>query len=279
MAITYDSGTKFFSDSRCLLQNGASISVSSGEALKANMLNFDKAFIWSSIGSDDATLETIIITLNDASRVNRIYARGVNWKAYSITYNGGTEFTNVYTIDEQDNPSSGINESANLKAVVYYEFDAVEVETIEINITTTQVLDQEKTCSTFFCAEEIGTFSNSGLAKVNATISQNSSVQRNLINKAFVQKGVETFSASISSPYVATQEDSDLYETLREMQQSFIVWVCGGHYGAGKYSLEKKPYRLEDLYRVQVIGDSNPSFYSDCYLLGTRDSISITEVA
>jgi hypothetical protein len=92
MAITVESGIKVFSESRALARNGASCIASTGSTAQDFILNFDKNFAWSSVGSDDSTTETLTITLPETTAITRLYLTGINWRQFKITYNSGLEF-------------------------------------------------------------------------------------------------------------------------------------------------------------------------------------------
>jgi hypothetical protein len=495
MAITVESGIKVFSESRALARNGASCIASTGSTAQDFILNFDKNFAWSSVGSDDSTTETLTITLPETTAITRLYLTGINWRQFKITYNSGLEFTNVTTLDKSGLPS--IFEFSGDKSTAYFEFDTVNIQTIEITIyntienepyfdgvgndayfTTSSALstimcdpdsatnpcefsirvrfnsgaydvdvsqyifssgtgnattsgvfiflnasgvvtvrsnglaqggiwnasfaidydtiydlsiindltglyiydtitgdllvsdtsiaagtpapqgvfrigqsyastspifsteakiyfcgvwdgvktvdelksfdvvglshfynmtlsgtnlvdiiggvnlassggastyivasNEQKTCNIFGVMTELGTFSNSGLFAVSPTISTNDREEANINNKVFIQKGVEVFRCSLNGKYIASQADVDLVETLRDSQENFILWLCGGHFGGDYYRLSKKPWRLEDIYRVQTTGNSSGKYYSDNYYLGIVDNLSLVEVA
>lgn len=270
-------GTKIFNDSKSLARNGASCVASSGATAQDNILNFDKNFAWSSVGSNDSTTETLTITLPEATAITRIYLTGINWKNFNIKYNGSNNFSNVTTLDATGGAS--IAETNWTKSTAYYEFDSVSVTSITITINTTQTANQQKTCNIFCATTEIGTFSNSGLFQVNPTIDFNERQETNITNRVFIEKGIETFSCTLSAPYIALQADLDIIETMKNSQEDFIVWICGGGYGSDFARLEQKPYRLQDIYRMQVVGSSSANFYNNSYFTGIVDSLRLVEVA
>lgn len=309
MTISEESGIKFFTDSKALFRDGATAAASTGTVSQNYILNFNKAFAWSSVGSDDNTVETITITLPVASTIDRLFMIGHNFYDYHVTYNGGNNFANVKSmglyqvgnfadesgnlfVDESGNIFSDgfsgsiydvtaqeISATGYAKNTSYYEFDSVSVTTIEITVQRTQVADTEKTMQIFAVCEELGTFSNSGLTKSSPNIDQNERVISNILNKPFVRKGIESFNCSIRIPYSSTQADIDLLELLQEREDDFIIWLCGGHFGSNFYRVDKKPWRLEDVYRGQNTRNASPSFYQDSYLTGINDSLNIVEVA
>lgn len=310
--ISVDSGVKFFTDSKALFRNGASCVASSGTEGQDYILNFDKGFSWASSGSNDSTTETLTITLNATQPVDRLFMINHNFKDFRITYNGGNEFSNVKTVefwgygefvdedgnnftDENGNKfasdalndcDAAFNITANNIDIIgynkntsYFEFDSVDISTIEISINNTQVVDAEKTLTIFSVNEEIGTFSNHGLDKNNPSIDHNIRSYNNILNKPFIRKGIETFSCSLRCAYVSSQEDVDLLEELIQREDNFLVWLCGGKAGTEYFSVNAKPYRLEDVYRVQNSRGSSPTFYQNIYTSGYSNSLNLVEVA
>ena len=64
--MTINGAPKIFEPSMALIKNGDSVVVNSGDASKDNMLDFDKATRYESIGSDDTTPEPFTITFDSA---------------------------------------------------------------------------------------------------------------------------------------------------------------------------------------------------------------------
>jgi hypothetical protein len=307
MSITENSGIYFFTDSKCLGRDGASCVASSGTLSQDYILNFNKAFVWQSSGSDDTTTETLTITFPSTQTINSLFLINHNFKKFKITYNSGNNFTNVKTAniydigafaDEDgaiftDNDSNYFTDGEDdfstttqeiyfedyNKNTAYFEFDSVSVSTIEITIYTTQTADAEKTLNIFSAQEIIGNFSNSGLDQNNPNINYNEKQYNNILNKPFIRKGIETFSCSIRVPYAFTQADVDLIETLQDREEPFMVWLCGGKQGNNYFRVNAKPYRLEDVYRVQNVRNSSPSFNQNIYVTGYNNSLNVVEVA
>lgn len=316
MSITQESGIYFFSDSKCLYRDGSSCVASSGTLTQNNILNFNKSFTWSSSGSSDSKTETLTITFATAQTIDSLFLINHNFRNFDITYNGNNNFSNVqqvpfynyddffgnYTdesgneyVDESGNNyydpvdtgvnsefdirTSEINILDNNKNTSYFEFNPVSVTSITIKAYNTQIANQQKTLAIFSAQSKIGNFSNAGLDKTDPAIDSNIRSYNNILNKPFIRKGIDTFSASIRIPYADNQNDVDLYETLQDLEESFIIWLCGGKYGNDYFSVEAKPYRLQDVYRVQNTRASNPSFYQNLYISGYINGLNVVEVA
>lgn len=307
MTILQDSGIYFFTDSKCLFRDGASCVASTGTLAQNYILNFNKAFAWQSVGSDDLTTETLTITFSSAQSIDSLFLINHNFKKFKITYNGGSNFSNVKTVNVYDTGffadsdgaiftdsdgnyfSDGESDFSTTtqeiyfenynKNTAYFEFDSVSVSTIEITIYTTQTANQEKALNIFSAQSIIGNFSNSGLDQNNPNIDHNERQYVNILNKPFVRKGIETFSCSIRIPFANNQNDIDLLETLQTREDDFIIWLCGGKQGTDYFSVNAKPYRLEDVYRVQNTRNSSPNFYQNLYVSGYTNSLNVIETA
>lgn len=307
MTITIETGIYFFSDSKALARDGVSCVASSNTNAQNYILNPDKAFSWQSSGSDDDTTETLTITFAQTSNIDSLFLVNHNFKDFKITYNGGSDFSSVKTVnfygygvltdengdvlaDENGNLfSDGLTSPFQVEAheinvvdydqnTSYFEFDAVDVDTIEIEAYNTQTADEEKSLNIFYATSQIGNFSNSGLSQNSPGIDYNNRVYTNINNKQFITKGKQSFSASVRLPYVFTQADIDLVESLLEREENFIMWLCGGKYGSEYFRFNAKPYRLEDVYRVQNTRNSAPNFYQNSYFTGYINGLNVVEV-
>ncbi len=149
-------GISFFKRSKSLFKDGASAVASTGSSEASLVLGTNKFFKWSSVGSDDTTVETITISFPAAVQITRIFLADFNWKEFTVKFGGvPTDFTNVVGIDGA--LGGGIAETVFARDTAYYEFDAVTTDTIEITVTKTQVVDEEKTLVMFIATEELGT--------------------------------------------------------------------------------------------------------------------------
>lgn len=308
MTISKESGVYFFTDSVCLGRDGSTVTASTGTVSEDYILNFNKAFAWQSDGSDDTTTETLTITFVSAQTIDSLFLLNHNFKQFNITYNGGSNFTNVKTVNlyevgffaddsgdvltdengayfddgEEDEFSITADEiyaDDYPQNTSYYEFDSVSVSTIEISVTTTQVADEEETLNIFSAQNIIGNFSFAGIDKNNPNINYNTRQYVNILNKPFVRKGIPTFAASLRVPFTSIQADVDLIETLQDSDDDFIIWLCGGKLGTDYFSVNARPYRLEDVYRVQNTRASSSSFYQGVYVSGYSNALNVTEVA
>lgn len=263
-------GIKMFDKSSSLFKDGSTIVVSSG-ADGNNILSMNRHARWDSLGSDDTTAETLVITLPSAT-IDRIAIVDHNLKDFSITYGGGaSSFTNVIGIDGS---KSGIVETAFAEDTAYYEFDAVTTTQINITATKAQIVDAEKYITVFITTEELGTFI--GRPDVAPSITANEKRAQVQTGKFITQKGFEVFSAQISSEHTE-QADIDLMNTVYERQDPFLVWLCGGKFGTENFAVEFKNWRLKDLYQVQTFGEIKTPWRNNIYISSPITSLNMSE--
>lgn len=265
-------GIKFFEKSKCLLKDGASIVASSADAAADYVLSMNRYYRWDSIGSDDSTPETLTITLPEAATFSRLFIVDHNLKEFDVTYgSGASSFANVVGID---GATTGIDEAAFAQNTAYYEFDAVTTDQINITALKTQTANQEKYITLVTVTNEIGTLV--GYPSVQPTLDFNERRSQVQSGKYITQKNYEVFAAKIAMEYTE-QDDIDVFATLYEMQDPFLVWLCGGKYGTGKFSVRFKNWRLQDLYQAQTYGNMQARFRSDVYTSSPITTLTMAE--
>ena len=269
--MTISGGIKFLEKSSSLFKDGSTIVASSADGAADNILSMNRELRWDSVGSNDATTETLTITLPSAT-IDRIFIVSHNLKDFSITYGAGSNsFTNVVGVDGS---KSGIVETTFAENTSYYEFDAVTTTQINILANTTQVANAEKFITIFISTEELGTFV--GFPQVSPDINSNAKRVRVQSGKFITQKNFETFGATIASEHTE-QTDIDLMNTVYERQNPFLIWLCGGKFGTSNFSVDFKNWRLQDVYQVQTFGNMRTSFRSNIYLSSPITNIRVAE--
>lgn len=258
MAIT--GGVKFFEKSSALLKDGATVTASTGGGSEDNILSMNKYLRWDSVGSDDATAETLTIAIPSAA-IDRIFIVDHNLKDYSITYgSGASAFTNVVGVN---GAKSGIVETAYSLDTSYYEFDEVVTDQINITATKTQIADAQKYIHIFIATKEIGTLE--GYPEVTPSLDANESRAKLQNGKYITQKNFEVFDGELELGYIS-QNDVDIMNSAYESQDPFIIWLCGGRYGNSNFSIDLKNWRLKDVFQVQTFGDMRTTFNSNVYV-------------
>lgn len=262
---------KFFEQSSSLSKKNGQAVATSGTTSADLMLNMNRSVRWDSVGSDDATTETVTITF-PARKIDRLFLLNHNLKDFSITY-GSTpvSFSNVVGID---GVLTGIVETDFNQDTSYYEFDAVTTDQINITANTTQIADQEKFITSFLTTNEIGTLE--GYPKVNSKLDNQERRSKVLTGRFITQKSFEIFNATLNLENTS-QNDIDIFEFLYDSQEPFLIWLCGGHYGKQNFSVKFKNWRLKDVYQVQTSGSIKTNFRSNVYILNPITGLRLTE--
>lgn len=256
------SGIKFFEKSKCLLADGAQIlSVTSGTSSANYMIDRNPASFWRSTGSSDAVTEEIEIEFDTDMEINRLFLVDHNWKSYTAQYWNGAAYANF---------STTISESTFAYDTSYHAFNTVTTNKIKITVTTTQTANQQKYLCQAIVTKELGTMN--GYPKVNGlTVSKNSRVQKMLSGKVAVQKSEESASFTLSFETYPTyssefKADLDLMFDLFEMDDAFIVWLCGGQFDNSMFGYRLRGFRLKDVLTVQIVDDISQSYMDNVYI-------------
>jgi len=274
-------GISFFKRNKALFEDGSAATASTGDTEASLIIGTNKFFKWSSVGSDDTTVETITITLDEASVIDRIFLADHNWKEFTVKYDSGTEFTTVVGIDGA--LGGGIAETAFVRDTAYYEFDSVTVTTIEITITKTQTVDAEKTLVQLIATEELGTLT--GFPKNNGvTLDRNEKSEDAVSGRMHVEKGYESARMDLvlktyaSGTVDATgQADIDLLDSLHDSDIKFIVWANGGV--PSNFRFEQRGWRLKDVYQMQTVRGTKNAYDKNVYVMGVNQRYSFVEVS
>ena len=268
-------GVKFFDKNKALFRDGSTASASTNDSAAKFMLDISKYTRWESIGSNDSTTETITINLGTATTLDRLILTEHNFKAYTVKYNGGTDFVNVSNLDVD--LVGGIVETAHDKDTSYYKFDSVSVSSITISVDTTQVANAEKYLTQFVATVELGTFA--GFPRVqNVLHNRNIKGSKALSGKNVIQKGYETTTFRMNFKSYPVQADITLVESLHEREDSFMVWLCGGRYGTDHFTIEQRGWRLKDLYNMQLSRPLGANYEKGIYQNGVNTSLALVEV-
>ena len=269
--MTISGGIKFFDKSKCLLKDGAAVAASSGDASADYALSMNRYLRWDSVGSNDSTAETLVVTFPSAT-IDRILLVDHNLKDFSITYGAGASaFSGVVGID---GAGSGIVETAFTQDTAYYEFTPVTTTRINITATKTQIANAQKYITLIAATEEIGTLE--GYPVITPTISSNEKRAQTIGGKYITQKSYEVFGAKLALEHTS-QDDINILNTIYEAQDPFLIWPCGGKYGTTNFSVDFKSWRLKDLYQVQTFGQISNTFRKSIYTSSPITTITVGE--
>ncbi len=138
--------------------------------------------------------------------------------------------------------------------------------------------DRELYLTSFIVTKKIGQFASAGTALPAPTISQNARVRTNVNDKKVVQKGLRSFACTLTVNHSTVQADHNLIQSLKDYDDPVLLWLCGGYTGSTYFSLDIEPYRLQDIYRVADIGNSQARFYKNIRIVSARNSLNLVEV-
>lgn len=267
MAIT--GGVKIFDDNVALYEAGGGVVASTGAVIQNNIIDKLSYTYWRSVGSSDATTETLTITFGSSS-ISRILLLDHNWKNYTVQYWNGSAWTHFASVVGLDGSKSNITETAFADDSSYYEFTPVTTTRIKITINTTQTANAEKYLATVMVTNEIGTFS--GYPKIETpTFSRNPRTSQMLSGRKKIVKQISVFSVTLTFknyPVLGYGADSDLMFSLFDRETPFYVWLCGGKRGSNYFSYSEPGWRLKDCYRVQTDTDITSEWTDNLYKSG-----------
>lgn len=271
-------GIKFFSRSKNLFEDGASMVATSGDDSSNRALDRNRFSYWRSVGSMDTITETLTITFPESTEIDRLLLIDHNWKEFTAQYdNGGvyTDFTNIIGIDGS---VGTIAETAFADNTAYYEFDAVTTTSIQLTVTKTQTADQEKYINQIIATKELATLQGYPILKSIAH-SRNLRKRQVLSGRTLIQKSEESMDLTLDFKNYppSYSADIDLIFTLHDEEDDFIIWPCGGRRGSDYFAYQLRGWRLEDAYSVQVDNDLKISYSKNVYQNTINASLSLVE--
>lgn len=271
-------GMKYFKRSKSLLADGATMIGSTGVGAEDNALDKNRFSFWRSVGSSDSTTETLTLSLPSSQTIDRLFLVDHNWKDFSVTYGSTpTAFTSVVGIDGA--LGGGIVETAFADDTAYYEFDAVTTDTINIEVTKTQVADQEKYLNQIIVTEELGTLEGFPVIR-SVRRSRNERTKKMLSGRVLVQKSEETMSVRLGFKNYPASLASDITlmtETLFDIEDDFLVWLCGGRRGSTYFKNQMAGFKLRDVLSVQYGADLAQTYSKNVFQNTVNFNVSLLE--
>lgn len=266
-------GISFYEKNKALFADGATCAASSNTADQNLCLGTNKYFQWISSGSNDATTETLTITLPAAVAIDRLFLVGMNFKAFQVQYGASLDFANVVGFDSYS--ANNISVTGFARDTAYFEFDEVTTDTIIITIDTTQVVNAQKYINQVIATTEIGTLV--GYPDMNGiSLDRNDQVQKAISGRAHVEKGYESIDFKLNLRTYPGQADIDLLDGLHSREEPFLAWLCGGL--PDQFTYELRGFRARDIYQVKVDKGIDNSYYNNIYVAGVEQSYSFREV-
>jgi hypothetical protein len=259
-------GVKFFGDNVALYEAGGYVIASTGQVAALNIIDKLSSTHWLSVGSNDATAETLLLTFG-SSTISRLLLPDLNWKNFTVQYWNGSAWTNFASVVGLDGALSGISETAFAHDTAYYEFTPVTTSQLKITINTTQMANEEKYLATVMLTTELGTFQ--GYPAIKApTFSHRPRRDQMLSGRKKIVKQQAAFSVTVNFkdyPVSGYGADTDLVFSLCERETPFYIWLCGGRYGATYFSYDMPGWRLRDCFRVQTASDVTSEWTKNLY--------------
>jgi hypothetical protein len=260
-------GIKFFSRSKCLVNDGTTVNASTGQAAADRCIDRNPITYWRSVGSDDLITEEIEIVFTEDQTFDRILLQDHNFKSYNIKYFSGGMYVDFASVVGLDGALATITETVYAKDTSYYEFTEVTTSKIRIQILTTQTADEDKYISQVIVCSELGTLQ--GHPEIKGT-ELNRQLRNNkmLSGRSLVDKSDEVFEVDLDfKNYPASLDDDiDLMFRLHDREETFLIWLCGGKYGSNYFRQQMRGYRLRDIYPVQIISSVKPIYTNNVFV-------------
>lgn len=270
---------KIFNASKCLEVDGSTIVASTGDASSSYSIDRNQDTFWTSVASDDSTTETLTVTFAEDIAIDTLLFLDINWKGFVVKYDVAGTWTHFAAVFGLDGSKSNITETAFSDNTAYYNFTEVTTGSIQITITTTQTVNAEKYISQIIATTEVGTFLGWPLVE-NMTFDRNSRVKTTLSGKVSVQKSLESFSTDLkfkNYPSTSTYNaDIDLIMTLQDIEDPFILWLCGGRRGT-YFNYIIRGYRLKDAITVQITSALGLSYTDNVLKNPVNAGVSLAE--
>lgn len=242
-----------------------SVATSTGLDIVNFIRNRNNRSAWRTTGSTDAGATTLTIDMADTENFNRILLLKNNFKSFTIKYWNGASYNDF---------STPINETTNTAENNFYEFTAVDSNKIQIIITGTQIVDEDKELYQLIITSEEGTLE----AYPEISNPRHVSLRQKttmLSGKVNIIESVGRFSCSLKVPYWKSDADLTLVEKLYFNRLPMLVWLCGGD--ENQFSSIRRGYRLEDIYLMRPTNDYSPKWYQGVYVTGLDISINLDE--
>lgn len=267
-------GISFFEQNSALFENGATCVASTNTADQNLILGTNKYFRWQSIGSNDATTETLIITLPASVQISRIFLVDHNFKEYTIKYGAGagTAFTGVVGLD---GALSGITETVMARDTAYYEFTPVTTNRLVVSVLKTQTANEQKSLVQLIATTEIGTLTGYPVMD-GIDIDRNDKKEQAVSGRWHIEKAYESVGFDLSLRTYPVQADIDLLDGLHARELPFLAWLCGGE--PDQFRFEQRGFRLQDIYQMRIDKALKNAYDRNIYLMGVNQNYSFLEV-
>jgi hypothetical protein len=276
MALT--GGISFFNRSMCLAADGTTVIASSGDASSSRALDRNPFTYWRTSGSNDTLTETLTVNFTEDKTFNRIFLIDHNFKNFTVEYDVAGVWTDFASVSGINGALANITETNYALDTSYYEFTEVTTGAIRVSIDTTQTANAEKYLNQLIVTSELGTLE--GYPEISSVeLSRNLRVQKMLSGRVLTQKSDEYFQAELRfRNYPASlSDDIDLAFRLHDLEDNFLVWICGGRQGSTYFRKQMRGYRLKDVIPVQLVKAIEPTYSNSVYVNTVNFNIALQE--
>jgi hypothetical protein len=215
-----------------------------------------------SVGSDDLTPEVFIFEFGSAITVDNIFIDNHNIKSGKIEYWNGAAYVDFSTPIAWSNNSDTTN---------YYDFTQVSTLKLKLTMDTTMVVDAEKFVGELRFLEEIGTVETNPAEFNHDYVQTAATYSRANGGSTYISFG-EKFMATILFSDASTN-DMTLFRSLRDLNEEFYVYTCGG-----TSTSDQEGFRLRDMYLVNYVNNFKPELKNQILNIGTRIRMIVEEV-
>lgn len=272
-------GIKFFSRSESIFADGTfTVSASSANESVSRAFDRNKVTYWRSTGSNDTVTETITVTWGDAVTFDRLFLIDHNFKEYNVQYDVAGVWTHFASVVGIDGSLANLSETTFSDDTSYYEFTPVTTTGLRIQVVKTQVANEDKYISQVIVTTEMGTLE--GYPDVQGIEwDRNERSKKMLSGKTLTLKSEETFKCTLNFKNYppSLSNDIDLMFQFFDLEETFLVWLCGGRRGSDYFRKQLRGWRLRDVFSMQTVGKISPDYTSNSYVLPVNFKISFVE--
>jgi hypothetical protein len=243
------------------------VATDDGEALLDLMRNRNNASAWITTGSTDAANTTLVFDMVDERPVSDIIIVKHNLKAFTVKYWDGAVYQDF---------STAISETVNTEETSYYSFTEVQTSKLQLIITGTQTVDDDKTIRQFIATDKLLTGQLVGWPIIKSP-RHNSSKQINkmLSGKVNVVESVGAFSFSLTVSNWTKDADLNIVEEIYFGRKGVLVSLSGGD--DAQFTNRRIGYRKEDIYLMRTVNDYSPEWSKGIYTNGLKINMKLAE--
>lgn len=265
MAIT--GGIKTFKQSKIL---DATVFASvSGDASSSKLLDSNRETFFRSSGSSDSITESIEITFAADKTIDRLFLKNFNGKDFNVMYDVSGVWTHFSSVVDINGSQTNITETVYASDTYYAEFASVTTGKIRIQITKTQVVNAEKFINQVIVTEELATLVGYPEVK-QVSLDRNMRSKKTISGKYSIQKSLETFAFGLAFKNYPSSSvynvDIDAMLELHDLEEPFLVWLCGGRFESKHFSYTLPGFRLKDVIQMQVNRAFKLSYTDNIYV-------------